>query len=187
MAAFSARLSFWRMLIVPLQQEPSMSRKHNRTSSSDHRAKKKSRRLPNWLWIVLGVVVLASLGILLFRPQNAPPVNASPSPTPASVEIAPAEAYGKFQQGAFFLDVRSQGEWDQVHIRGSVLIPLDQLPNRLAEVPQDREIVVVCLSGHRSQSGTAVLQQAGYQNVFCLSGGLTAWKDAGYPLEGNAP
>jgi rhodanese-related sulfurtransferase len=175
------------MLIVPLQQEPSMSHKHNRTSSSNHRAKKKSRRLPNWLWVALGVVGLAGLGILLFHPKSAPPVNAPPSPTPASVEISPAEAYAKFQQGAFFLDVRSQDEWNQFHVKGSTLIPLDQLPNRLSEVPKDKDVVVVCLSGHRSLSGTTILQQAGFTHVSCLSGGLQAWMDANYPIERGSP
>jgi len=148
---------------------------------------KQHKRSLTWLWVVLGVLALAGLGILLFRPQTASPANASPSQTPASMVISPAQAYAKFQQGAFFLDVRSQDEWNQFHIKGSTLIPLDQLPNRLSEVPKDRDVVVACLSGHRSLSGTAVLQQAGYINVFCLSGGLTAWKAAGYPLEGKAP
>jgi rhodanese-related sulfurtransferase len=45
----------------------------------------------------------------------------------------------------------------------------------------------VCLSGHRSQSGTAILQQAGFMRVFCLSGGLQAWKAAGYPVQNGTP
>ena len=158
-----------------------MARKHHttKTDSSDfHRQhqNKRFRRNLTWLWVTLGVLALAGVGILLFRSLTAP-----------SVEISPAQAYAKFQKGAFFLDVRSQEEWNRFHIQGSTLIPLDQLPHRLSEVPKDKEVVVVCLSGHRSQSGTTILQQAGYSNVFCLSGGLTAWKAAGYPLEGEAP
>jgi rhodanese-related sulfurtransferase len=158
-----------------------MTRKHHtaRTTTSDsrrqHRNKTSGRNL-TWLWIALGVLALVSVGILLLRSKTAP-----------SVEISPAQAYVKYQQGAFILDVRSQAEWDQFHIKGSTLIPLDQLPSRLSEVPMDKDVVAVCLTGHRSQTGTAILQQAGYKNVFCLSGGLTAWKAAGYPLEGAAP
>ncbi|HUI90309.1 MAG TPA: rhodanese-like domain-containing protein [Anaerolineales bacterium] len=158
-----------------------MTRKHHTASSisSDshrrHRNKSSGRNL-TWLWIALGVLALVGAGILLLRPQAAP-----------SVEISPAQAYNKYQQGAFILDVRSQDEWNQFHIKGSTLIPLDQLPSRLSEVPKDQDVVVVCLTGHRSQSGTAILQQAGYTHVFCLSGGLTAWNAAGYPLEGTAP
>jgi rhodanese-related sulfurtransferase len=81
------------------------------------------------------------------------------------------------------LDVRSQDEWDQFHIAGSKLIPLDELPNRLTELPKDNDIVVVCLSGHRSQSGTVILQQAGFTRVSCLRGGLQAWMDLNFPVE----
>jgi rhodanese-related sulfurtransferase len=103
------------------------------------------------------------------------------------VEISPAQAYEKYQQGAFFLDVRSQEEWNQFHITGSTSNPLDELPSRLNELPRNQDIVVVCLSGHRSQSGVTILQQAGFTRVSCLSGGLQAWMDANYPIEQGAP
>jgi rhodanese-related sulfurtransferase len=104
-----------------------------------------------------------------------------------SAEITPAQAYAKYQQGTFFLDVRSQDEWNQFHISGSTLIPLDQLQDRLGELPKSQDIIVVCLSGHRSQSGVTILQKAGFTRVSCLSGGLQAWTAAGYPVQGNAP
>jgi rhodanese-related sulfurtransferase len=158
-----------------------MSRKHLKIThgSSDSAYQRKSgfhKRNLTWLWIGLGALFVALVGILLFGPK-APP----------SVEITPAQAYAKFQQSAFFLDVRSQNEWDQFHIAGSTLIPLDQLQNRLSEIPKDVDIVVVCLSGHRSLSGTAILQQAGYSRISCLSGGLQAWMDANYPIERGTP
>ncbi len=157
-----------------------MSRKHarpaNLSSGRDSRKHHASRKPNlNWLWIGLGLVLVVGAGFLL-RSIAAP-----------SVEINPAQAYAKYQQGAFFLDVRTPQEWDQFHIAGSTLIPLEQLQDRLTELPKDREIVVVCLSGHRSQSGTALLQQAGFPHVFCLEGGLQAWMARDYPVEGGAP
>lgn len=127
-------------------------------------------------WVGLGVLLVAVMGILLISPKNTP-----------TVEISPAQAYAKYQQGAFFLDVRSQDEWNQFHIAGSTLIPLDQLQNRLSELPNNKDIVVVCLSGHRSKSGVTILQQAGFAHVSCLSGGLQAWMDANYPIERGSP
>jgi rhodanese-related sulfurtransferase len=158
-----------------------MSRKHKHLphgspESVSHRKNKIHKRNLTWLWIGLGVLLVAFVGILLFGPKATP-----------SVEITPAQAYAKLQQGAFFLDVRSQEEWDQFHIKGSSLIPMDQLQNRLSELPKDQDIVVVCLSGHRSQSGNAILQQAGFKHVFCLSGGLQAWTAEGYPIQGTPP
>ena len=161
--------------------EAGMSRKHKASKSippDSRRSLRRGghRRIPVWAWVGLGVLVVAVAGILLLG-----------SRAPASVGISPAQAYAKYQQGAFFLDVRSQAEWDRFHIAGSTLIPLDELPNRLSELPRDKDIVVVCLSGHRSQSGTVILQQAGFTRVSCLSGGLQAWTAAGYPVQGNAP
>jgi len=159
-----------------------MSRKHPKTKQAasvpaPHQRHKTRKRNMTWLWVGLGALLAAGVGILLLsRPKAAP-----------SVEITPAQAYAKFQEGAFFLDVRSQEEWDQFHIAGSTLIPLDQLQNRLSELPKNQDIVVVCLSGHRSQSGVTILQQAGFTRLSCLSGGLQAWTAAGYPVEGNAP
>jgi rhodanese-related sulfurtransferase len=158
-----------------------MSRKHSKSSqtsaeSASHRRHKTHKRNLVWLWVSFGALLVAAVGILLLRPKAA-----------ASLEITPAQAYEKFQQGAFFLDVRSQEEWAQFHISGSTLIPLDQLQNRLSELPRDKDIVVVCLSGHRSQSGVSILQQVGFKLVSCLSGGLQAWTASGYPVLGNGP
>ncbi len=111
-------------------------------------------------------------------PTPAPQVTAGPA-----VAITAAEAYSKFQQGAFFLDVRSQSEWDQVHIAGSVLIPLEQLQTRIAEVPGSKDVVVVCYGGVLSRRGVGVLQQAGFTQVSYVRGGLDAWMQGGYPIE----
>jgi rhodanese-related sulfurtransferase len=159
-----------------------MARKHSKSAQpsaepASHRRHKDHKRNLAWLWVSLAALLVAGVGILfLSRPKAAP-----------SVEITPAQAHAKYQQGTFFLDVRSQDEWNQFHIAGSTLIPLDELPNRLNELPRDQDIVVVCLSGHRSQSGVTILQQAGFTRVSYLSGGLQAWTAAGYPVEGNAP
>lgn len=161
--------------------EVSLSRKHSRSTQSSlesvsHQRHKTHKRNLAWLWVTLVALLVAFVGILLLSSKTTP-----------SVEITPAQAYAKVQQGAFVLDVRSQDEWDQFHINGSTQVPLDQLPNRLSELPGDKDIVVVCLSGHRSQTGVTILQQAGFKQVFCLSGGLQAWTEAGYPIQGNAP
>jgi hydroxyacylglutathione hydrolase len=64
---------------------------------------------------------------------------------------------------------------------------LADLQNHLNKLPNDRDIVVVCLSGHRSEEGVTMLRNAGFTRATCMSGGLTAWKAAGYPLEGSNP
>jgi adenylyltransferase/sulfurtransferase len=79
-------------------------------------------------------------------------------------------------ENIFLLDVREPYEYQIAQI-GGTLIPQGEVPNRLAEIPRDREIIVQCRSGARSQRIAEVLQQAGYQNVVNLAGGILAWSD----------
>lgn len=105
--------------------------------------------------------------------------------TPASLpsEISVSEAFTKYQNGTFVLDVRTQEEWDEFHAPNTTLIPLDQLASRLNEVPRDREIVIVCRSGNRSQQGRDILLNAGFEQVTSMQGGLNEWRASGYPVE----
>ncbi len=92
------------------------------------------------------------------------------------------EAAAKRDGGAFILDVRQPDEWSQYHIEGATLIPLDELPSRLNEVPRDQQIVVVCHSGNRSAKGRDILLNAGFTQVTSMAGGLIQWQAAGYPI-----
>ena len=98
-------------------------------------------------------------------------------------EVSVDDAYQMYQSGAFVLDVRTQEEWDEYHAPNTTLIPLDQLQARISEVPKDREILVVCRSGNRSQQGRDILLAAGY-NAASMTGGLKEWYTKGYPIEG---
>jgi rhodanese-related sulfurtransferase len=85
--------------------------------------------------------------------------------------------------GAFVLDVREPDEYAAGHIAGATLIPLGQLPTRLAEVPRDRTVVVVCRTGHRSAQGRDILLDAGYGAVTSMTGGMNEWIAQGRPIE----
>jgi rhodanese-related sulfurtransferase len=100
-----------------------------------------------------------------------------------SPEISVEEAQQMYQDGAFFLDVRTQEEWDEFHIPNTTLIPLNELESRLSELPDDEEIVVVCRSGNRSQSGRDILLNSGFEQATSMAGGVTEWRSKGYPTE----
>ena len=104
----------------------------------------------------------------------------------SAATISADEAYQKYASGTFLLDVRTQAEWDDYHVEGTTLIPLDELPNRLSELPKDQEIVVICHSGNRSQQGRDIVLNAGF-NATSMTGGLLAWYDKGYPLYTTGP
>ena len=78
----------------------------------------------------------------------------------------------------WILDVREPREFDICRLPGSTLIPLGELPKRLAEIPSGPdapEIVVHCKMGGRSAKAVALLRQHGHTRVQNLTGGILAW------------
>lgn len=75
------------------------------------------------------------------------------------------------------LDVRGEGE--PADCPGATRIPIDALRDRLAELPTDLPVVVVCETGRRSALGTQILRAAGHTRVANLSGGMVAWRGRG--------
>ena len=98
-------------------------------------------------------------------------------------QISVDEAYELYQDGVFFLDVRTPEEWDEFHAPNTTLIPLDQLEIRLGELPSGEPIVVVCRSGNRSQVGRDILRANGFEETTSMAGGLREWMASGYPVE----
>src|ERR1035441_4715283 len=74
------------------------------------------------------------------------------------------------------LDVREPYEYQIANI-GGTLIPQNEVPQRLAEIDRNREIVVQCRSGGRSQRIAEFLAAQDYPNVKNLAGGILAWAD----------
>lgn len=138
-------------------------------------------RLAGFFAAALLMIALAACQAPAAPQTAAQPAAAVRAPLPAEVSVA--EAAQKRAAGAFILDVRTVEEWNEYHVPGSKLIPLDQLSRRLAEVPREREIVVVCRSGNRSATARNLLLQAGYPQVTSLAGGLQTWRSAGQPVE----
>jgi hydroxyacylglutathione hydrolase len=86
------------------------------------------------------------------------------------------------QNGLLVLDVRGRSEWDAGHLPGATLLPLAELPDRLAEVPEDRPLAVHCQGGGRSAIAASLLLSRGYRRVANLAGGFGAWTQAGLPV-----
>lgn len=86
---------------------------------------------------------------------------------------------------AIIIDVREQSEWDGGHISGAIFIPLGQVKSRLAELEQykGKPIVMQCRSGRRSARASAILVEAGFEDVHNMTGGIIAWTKAGLVTE----
>jgi len=106
-------------------------------------------------------------------------------PDPAVPAVAVTEAVGHLEGGALLLDIREPDEWDAGHAPDATWIPMGDIAARQAELPADRDIVVVCRSGARSARVTAALRGAGYE-ASNLSGGMQAWAAAGRPVVTDA-
>ena len=95
------------------------------------------------------------------------------------VEQSASEVARRREAGEDFLllDVRNPDEYERARIEGTTLIPLGELPDRLAELSdwKDRSIVVHCKSGGRSATACGILRDAGFRDVVNLSGGIEAW------------
>lgn len=79
-------------------------------------------------------------------------------------------------QEHLLLDVREPYEFQIANI-GGMLIPLSELANRLWEIPQDKEIILLCKEGVRSRRGLDILKANGYLHVRNLTGGINAWTE----------
>jgi rhodanese-related sulfurtransferase len=132
------------------------------------------QRSARWPWWVGGVFLVLGMAAILFLRV---PTHTGRLPQ----EIPVAQAAALRSEGSFLLDVRQPDEWNEAHIPGATLIPLGELEARVAELPRDREIVVVCRSGNRSKRGRDILLRAGFEQVTSMAGGMIAWKEKGQP------
>lgn len=94
-------------------------------------------------------------------------------------QLRPAELAAHLDAGhtPVLLDVREPWEWNVCRLPGTVLIPLRELPDRLAELDSAAETVVICHHGVRSYHAARYLETAGFGNVVNLAGGVAAWAD----------
>lgn len=88
----------------------------------------------------------------------------------------------KDRDDVYLLDVREQWEYDEGHIPGITLLPMGEVPNRLDEIPKDKEVIVTCRTGNRSGQVADFLRQNGFDNVHNMQGGIVAWEQAGYEV-----
>jgi glyoxylase-like metal-dependent hydrolase (beta-lactamase superfamily II)/rhodanese-related sulfurtransferase len=101
-------------------------------------------------------------------------------------EIQPAWLEDNLQS-VQVLDVREPEEFTGPlgHIRGAKLIPLGQLSDRIGELSKAKPMVAVCRAGGRSAQATLILQQAGFDKIANLPGGMLRWRAEGGPVEGG--
>lgn len=83
------------------------------------------------------------------------------------------------------LDVRTHDEFKTGHIKGAILIPIQELESRLNEIlnQKDKTILIYCRSGRRSVKASKILYRNGFRNIKNLQTGILGWKKAGLQVE----
>jgi rhodanese-related sulfurtransferase len=83
------------------------------------------------------------------------------------------------------LDVREPWEYEKARIEGATLMPMRELPSRIGQIGEDKEVVAICHHGGRSMQVAMFLEKQGFKRVHNLVGGIDAWSrtvDPAVPL-----
>lgn len=100
--------------------------------------------------------------------------------------VSVEEFHDKWQdKDITLLDVRTVEEYRSGHIKGSVLMPVNdgKFKESIQDLPKDKPVVVYCRSGVRAATAAGILKENGFTKVHLLDGSINAWNQSGYPLE----
>lgn len=108
----------------------------------------------------------------------------------ASHEISPGDVVKKVRanEDVVLLDVRTLEEYEEVHLEDALLLPVQELSQEaltgigLGEGMKDKEIILYCRSGARSQTAYNIMESLGYTNIKSVAGGMIHWQEDQYPL-----
>ena len=107
---------------------------------------------------------------------------------PGVKDILPQEAHGLLAATDItWIDVRGSDEYsgELSHITTSHLIPMDQVPNQLSQIPKEGTKIFICRSGVRSAKVCQYLQSLNYSDCYNLSGGMLLWNQLQLPVKGK--
>ncbi|MFH2112811.1 MAG: rhodanese-like domain-containing protein [Candidatus Bathyarchaeota archaeon] len=128
------------------------------------------------LFMVVAAVLVASTAYALLAAEDDAPYG----------DVSVEQAWGliRSKPNLVVLDVRTVAEYDEGHISGALNIPVQELEERLGELDSSAEYLVYCRTGNRSSVAVQLMKAAGFDRVYHMSMGITAWVGAGHPVVG---
>ncbi len=99
------------------------------------------------------------------------------------IQLSPQDVVDKInRENAVVVDVRLAQEFAQGHIANAINVPLSTLLEQKQKIDKAKPVIVVCNRGKSSQEAAIQLHKNGFTQVSNLNGGLTAWREVGFPL-----
>lgn len=96
-------------------------------------------------------------------------------------QVTVEEALERAIAGTLLIDISEQWEWERAHCSRAIHMPMSTIGDRLGEIPEDADVLIMCQSGARSFSIATALAERGYRAIDVL-GGMAAWRRSGLPV-----
>ena len=102
-----------------------------------------------------------------------------------TIDVQTLKKYYDQEPDLCILDVRELDEWQDLHIKGALHIPKDEVITKIEEKIPDHNtpVYIHCRGGVRSLTAAQTMLDKGYTDVYSVNGGINAWANAGYPVE----
>jgi rhodanese-related sulfurtransferase len=131
-------------------------------------------------------IILLMIAVVMFTAcQTAPTkkTDASIAVQSGVSEMTPQEAKPAVEAAyAQFIDVRTPEEYKAGHAERTKNIPLDTLTQNLDKLEKNEPVYLICQTGKRSMKAAQLLNEAGFPQTISITGGTTAWQEAGFPM-----
>lgn len=134
--------------------------------------------------IMIVVVAGGTFFNISCQKQNAAQPASEPNPAGKIEQISVERTRKAVENGGVqFIDVRTKEEFAEVRAFGATNYPLADLEVLLASLDKKKPVYIICATGRRSQKGAEILEKNGFEEIYNISGGTTAWISAGLPTQ----
>jgi rhodanese-related sulfurtransferase len=146
------------------------------------------KRSPQWINIAavtVGTTLFLNIVAVFFIVEKLPAAEKQTKTQTEVNNISPKQAKELMDKAkdVFVLDVRTEEEYKEVHIKDAHLIPIQELEQNINKIPEDKKVIVHCASGKRSARACEILKNKGLRELYNLAGGISKWQAEGYPVE----
>lgn len=138
----------------------------------------------------IAILIIAGAGFMILKNDSSEVAESHEDGDIEEYEIYPGDVAQKIEKGEKFilLDVRTPEEYEEVHLAGALLLPVQELSQQslallgLGESAKDKEIIIYCRSGARSKTAYDIMKSLGYTNIKSVAGGIIHWEEDNYPF-----